>query len=153
MSAVGERDISAQETAHLLLSEPLHSCTYSFISVSLDGSRQVCNQQGELQDTSSTMPSMLDLYASRTQLDADDPTISSLSFIQFVQKYSTVKKELRKRSKDVVVRTFPSFSPNSRSPSYGQYCKYQLIKFKPWTGFPANTWNGQPHVEQTDSII
>lgn len=35
--AVGERDISAQETAHMLLSLPLVSCTFNFTTLSLTG--------------------------------------------------------------------------------------------------------------------
>ena len=35
--SVGERDFSAQETAHQLLSLPLVSCTFSFVALSLDG--------------------------------------------------------------------------------------------------------------------
>ena len=33
IQSVGERDFSAQETAHLLLSLPLYSCTYSFVTI------------------------------------------------------------------------------------------------------------------------
>ena len=150
IGAVGERDISAQETAHLLLSEPLNSCTYSFVCVSLDGSRPICcNTHKDSEDSSGTSPSLLDLYASRTQANTDDP-VRELNFIQFAQKYSIVNGELRKRSTKVIVRIFPSFSPNPQSPNYGQYCKYQLIKFKPWSNFPANAWNGEQNTEQTN---
>ena len=44
IQSVGERDYSAQETAHLLLSLPLYSCTYNFITVSLDGSKQISTE-------------------------------------------------------------------------------------------------------------
>ena len=65
IGAVGEREISAQETAHLLLSEPLNSCTYSFVCVSLDGSRPICcNAHKDSEVSSGTSPSLLDLYAS-----------------------------------------------------------------------------------------
>ncbi len=37
--SVGERDFSAQETAHQLLSLLLVSCTFSFAPLSLDGGR------------------------------------------------------------------------------------------------------------------
>ena len=38
LRAVGERDFSAQETSHMLLSLPLVNCTFNFVTVSLDGS-------------------------------------------------------------------------------------------------------------------
>ena len=37
----GDRDLAAQETAHMLLGLPLMGCTYSFVTVSLDNSRKV----------------------------------------------------------------------------------------------------------------
>ena len=36
--SVGERDFSAPKTTHQLLSLPLVSCTFSFVTVCLDGS-------------------------------------------------------------------------------------------------------------------
>ena len=41
IQVAGERDMGAQETAHLLLQEPLYRCTYSFVPVSLDGNRRI----------------------------------------------------------------------------------------------------------------
>lgn len=41
IQVVGERDFGAQETAHILQSLPLYSCTFNFVTLSLDGGRQV----------------------------------------------------------------------------------------------------------------
>ena len=41
IEVAGERDLGSQETAHMPLGKPLYSCTYSFLCVSLDGSRRV----------------------------------------------------------------------------------------------------------------
>ena len=41
IQGAGDRDMAAQETAHMLLSMPLTGCTYSFITISLDNSRKV----------------------------------------------------------------------------------------------------------------
>ena len=59
--AVGERDFSAQETAHMLLSLPLISCSYSFITLSLTGNRRVAEdpESGEL----TLQQSLLDHYS------------------------------------------------------------------------------------------
>ena len=59
--AVGERDFSAQETAHMLLSLPLVSCSYSFITLSLTGNRRVAEdpESGEL----TLQQSLLDHYS------------------------------------------------------------------------------------------
>ena len=37
IQVVGERDFGAQETAHILQSLPLYSCTFNFVTLSLDG--------------------------------------------------------------------------------------------------------------------
>ena len=47
MNSVGERDFSAQETCHLLLQLPLVKSTRDYVILSLDGSRQVQEEQAE----------------------------------------------------------------------------------------------------------
>jgi hypothetical protein len=41
IQVAGDRDMAAQETAHMLLSLPLVGCTFSFVTISLDNSRKV----------------------------------------------------------------------------------------------------------------
>ena len=63
--SVGERDFSAQETAHQLLSLPLVSCTFSFVTVCLDGGYRLRKaEHGE----HSLELSILDHYATRSSL-------------------------------------------------------------------------------------
>ena len=122
IGVVGESDISAQETAHLLLSEALYSCIYYFVCVTLDGSRQICSTHRNSEDSSAgTMSSLLDLYALRTQLDIDP--VEELNFLQCAQRYSIINNNFGKCSTNVIC-IFPSFSPNPKSSNYGQYCKY-----------------------------
>ena len=59
----GERDMAAQETAHLL-QEPLYRCTYSFVPVSLDGNRRINHED----PTSEALDkSLINLYAQRAK--------------------------------------------------------------------------------------
>lgn len=137
--SVGERDFSAQETAHQLLSLPLVSCTFSFVALSLDGGCKLSkdSQSGE----HALNLSLLDHYAARSSLlDAH--------LIEFVSNYSMYRGELRKRPSAVIVRPFPQHPSNPHGERYGRYCKYQLIKYKPWHGQPSNAWG---NVEDTDS--
>ena len=46
-------------------------------------------------------------------------------------------------SDNIVPRTFPVFSSSSSCPNFGLYCKYQLLKYKPWHTKPDNAWNDQ----------
>ena len=41
IQVVGERDFDAQETAHILQSLLLYSCIFNFVTLSLDGGRQI----------------------------------------------------------------------------------------------------------------
>ena len=62
IKAEGERDFSAQETAHMLLSLPLTSCTFSFCILSLTGD---CKRDAET-DELTLHHSFLELYSRRT---------------------------------------------------------------------------------------
>ena len=64
ISSVGERDYSAQETCHLLLGLPMYRALRDFVILSLDGSRQVDNNQEE-GTAVVTLASQLDHYRSR----------------------------------------------------------------------------------------
>ena len=66
LHSVGERDFSAQETGHMLLSLPLSSSTYNFCSVSLTTSRRVSKDQESSEMT--IYPSHLQQYSSRDPL-------------------------------------------------------------------------------------
>ena len=52
IQVVGERDFGAQETAHILQSLPLYSCTFNFVTLSLDGGRQIRTDTQTPQDKS-----------------------------------------------------------------------------------------------------
>lgn len=130
--SVGERDFSAQETCHMLLSLPLFSCSYNFVTVALNASRKVLKDQdsGEL----TLEDSVLDTYASR------DASLADLNLCLFAANYRIVRGKVVKRASPVVVRTFPTFSSNPQGDHYALYCKYQLIKYRPWTATPSNAW-------------
>ena len=84
--AVGERDISSQETAHLLLSLPLFTCTFNFVTISLTRDRQI------LQDAESNILVLnyliFNYYSVRT-------TNIDLSLLEFASQYYVFKGELR----------------------------------------------------------
>ena len=56
ISSVGERDYSAQETCHLLLGLPMYRASCDFVILSLDGSRQVDNDQPHRWTTTAAAP-------------------------------------------------------------------------------------------------
>ena len=79
MKSLGERDFSAQETMHLLLSLKLYSTTFNVIPVSLNGSRKVETQQNG--SATCTKDSLLDKYANRSIYKKSFPEIMNVNFI------------------------------------------------------------------------
>lgn len=59
-------------------------------------------------------------------------------------------KKLARRSKDVIVKTYPNCSSSPANEHYGLFCKYQLLKYKPWKGTPNMAWN---NLEQNDEAF
>ncbi|CAB4017851.1 ATP-dependent DNA helicase PIF1, partial [Paramuricea clavata] len=147
IQVAGDRDMAAQETAHMLLSLPLVGCTFSFVTISLDNSRKV-NIDAENEGDGVLQKSALQEYAERTKLKNRYTGLSQLNLMQYVSQYTKVRGELTKRANPYIVRTFPKISANPAGPDFGKYCKYQLIKFKPWEGQPSNSWNNEDESDQ-----
>ena len=133
IQVAGDRDMAA----HMLLSLPLVGCTYSFITICLENSRNVnLDAEAEAGD-------VLQEYGECTTVKSRYTGLSPLNLMQYVSQYSKYRGELRKRTNPCIVRTFPMISSNPKGPDFGKYCKYQLIKFKPWEGEPSNAWTNE----------
>ena len=137
--SAGERDFSAQETAHQLLSLPLVSCSYKFVTLSLNNSRVLLKNPHTGEHT--IEPSFIDCHATRSILP-------STNLITFASNYTVNNGEPHRRPTEVIVRTFPQYSPNPKDHSYSEYCKYQLIKYKPWRNTFNNAWSGHPDTQE-----
>ena len=82
-------------------------------------------------------------YAFRQNFVEDEPTMISFNCIQFLAKFVVKNEKLHIRKSDVVVQTFPRYSSSPKSSNYPLYCKYQLLKYKPWSGNPSSAWNNE----------
>jgi hypothetical protein len=141
IKTIGERDFSAQETMHLLLSLKLHSTTFQVLPVNLNGSRRV---ETNLQETDRcTKDSLLDIYANRINYKHTFPSIMSVNFIDFATKYTLKKGKLVEQSCNVVPRLFPNYSSNPKGDNYNMFCKYQLLKYKPWKNYQHDAWGSE----------
>ena len=69
--------------------------------------------------------------------------------IHFCANYNVFNGVIEKRKEVVVVRTFPSYSSNGNSENYGLYCKYQLLKYKPWVDSPSTAWCNEDETDTT----
>ncbi|XP_020897308.2 uncharacterized protein LOC110236158 [Exaiptasia diaphana] len=136
MKTIGERDYSAQETMHLLLSLKLYSSSFDVLPINLNGSRKVFTNVKD--ESICTSQSLLDIYANRINLRCHVPDIMDMNFVEFASKYKVVKGKLQQRPPNVVPRIFPSYPSNPKGVHYENYCKYNLLKFKPWETTPNN---------------
>ena len=130
ISSVGERDYSAQETCHLLLGLPMYRASRDFVILSLDGSRQVDNNQEE-GTAVVTLASQLDHYRSRPTT----PHMEGLTLLEFVQRYrmpKSVGSDPVSRKKEVVVIVIPFCSPDPQGPNYERYCRQKLMLHQPF---------------------
>ena len=107
IQVAGERDMGSQETAHMLLGKPLYSYTYSFLCVSLDGSRRVWtgDEDAENQGEQALDPSVLDHYATRANWQENNPEILNLNLVQFASAYYVTKGELQILQERIMVIT------------------------------------------------
>ena len=128
IKTLGEHDYGAQETMHLLLSLKLHSSTFHAKKTTAKKS-EYC-----------TKDSLLDFYAKRKVFQNSHPNILDLNVVNFATQFKVVNKKLQSQPKNAVAGTFPNYSQNPKSKTYGLYCKYQLLKYKPWTDLPSAAW-------------
>lgn len=142
MKSLGQRDFSAQETMHHLMSLKLVSSSFNVIPVSLNGSRKIKTHSAD--EDFVTNDSLLDVYAKHAQYAETIPDIISLNFISFATKYKLVKNKLSAQSCNTIPRIFPVYSSNAKGPNFGLYCKYQLLRYKPWQTTQDNAWGDQP---------
>ena len=73
-----------------------------------------------------------------------------MNFVQFATTYKLVKNKLEKLPDNLVPRIFPTYSPNPMGSNFPLYCKYQLLRYKPWQIIDNNEWNRE---ETSDDLL
>ena len=63
------------------------------------------------------------------------------NLINFCSNYFVLNSKLKKRSKSVIVKTYPYLTCSPKNELYPTFCKYQLIKYKPWSIVIENAWD------------
>ncbi len=87
IQVAGDRDMAAQETAHMLLSLPLVGCSFRFVTVCLENSRKVILDE-ENQGDEVLQKSVLQDYGERATLSSRYTGLSQLNLMQYVSQYS-----------------------------------------------------------------
>ena len=109
---------------------------------------------GRVRDTikegeSCTDYSLFDVYANREQYKSSQ-NVMNMNFVEFATTYKVSNNELTKLPENVIPRIFPTYSPNPKGPNFQLYCKYQLLRYKPWKTTQNNACGDQ---EATDEIL
>ena len=73
-----------------------------------------------------------------------------MNFVEFATTYKVSNNELTKLPENVISRIFPTYSPNPKGQNFGLYCKYQLLRYKPWKTIQNIAWSDQ---EETGEIL
>ena len=134
IKSVGERDMGMQEVMHQILGLKLYRSSFQVINISLDNSKR-CNLS---RNNIKVDESDLERYANRLK---HGQKFKSMNLVEYFSKYQVKSTKLPQRKKPVLVRTFPQYSSNPNSETYGLHCKFQLIKYKPWNTCPQDAWN------------
>ena len=147
MKSLGQRDFSAQETMHHPMSLKLVSSSFNVVPISLSGSRRIKPKIPDGDNVTNDSP--LDTYTQCEKYANIIPEIMASNFIDFATKYKIVKNNLSSQPENVVPRVYPVYSPNKNGQHFGLYCKYQLLRYKPWHATQENAWGNQ---EGTDDV-
>ena len=150
INSLGERDFSAQETMHHLLSLKLHTSSFTVIPVCLDGSRRLRQNSNECTGIQSTNNSLLYIYAKRESFKCNDKHIVTLNLTDFVTKYKISGSNLVARPPKCVPRFFPTNSSNPAEETFPLFCKCQLLRYKPWKITQNNAWDD---LESTNEVF
>ena len=146
MKSLGQRDFSAQETMHHLFSSKLVSSSFNVIPITLNGSRKIKTNFAEGGVVRSD--SLLDIYANRAKYAEIYPDIMRFNFVNFATKYKLVNSKLVAQPDNIIPRFSPVYSPNNKGPNFPLYCKYQLLRCKPWHTTQENAWDDEPGFEE-----
>ena len=142
MKTLGQRDFSAQETIHHLLSLNFFSSSFIVFPVNLNGSHRLNLSDAPNEEV--TTDSLLDTYAQRDKYQADlKCNLTNMNFLEFATKYKLVSGKLVTQPKNLIPRVFPTYSSSIKSPNFGLYCKYQLLRYRPWKTTPQDAWGNK----------
>ena len=150
---LGERTYGKQEISHLLNNLPIARSSHTFRRIHLQNSSAPINinlntsrDNNEERQQSVVSLTIVDYYARRMesrlwssqneyqQVLTELETLNLFGFLKhtFISKEKKIKVRTKNVEKFVLIIT-PIISPRKDGPKYAEYCKFMLMKYKPWT--------------------
>ncbi|CAM9107682.1 unnamed protein product [Ectocarpus sp. 13 AM-2016] len=154
LNCTGERDISARETARLLLGNKLCSSSFSFVRLVVDPStstRQI-NLDGAARE-GALKKSMRDLYAGRRSVIDKYPSIMDVSFFVFHQLYTRDlggRITARDGAGSLVVIKLPALPCSLGNARHLEACRNNLVAHRPWEDEPRTAYRDMVAVTDLD---
>ena len=105
---------------------------------------------GDESKESATYDNIFDLYGSR---DLSVVGAKTASFVEFCRTYRAFNGQLQRLAKPAVLLFSPEYSSNPTGARYHLYCKYFLLKHRPWVGKADNAWGGQGLPDSDPAVI
>ena len=145
--SAGNHDRSSHEVAHILqgLEFAVSNIPQSrFKNISLNNSPKINVY------TKPTQNSFLDHYAHRNSENSQlHPEILEMSLNTLAPLYNYDAKENRWKKlngdEKKVITYFPGYGSNPKNKTYPQFCKFALIRFRPWKCYIEDAWGCTQH--------
>ena len=89
------------------------------------------------------------LWFNEEEFDANESCLLAMSLQEFCANHSVGQSKNQRNKikiepkKNKVVVFFPDLSSSPDSATFVDYCKYALMKYKPWETTPDNLWGGK----------
>ena len=150
-SVSGKRDLGSAEVTRYLLSEPSYHSEFTPVYLNLNVDIKEIQIENFQEDDTESMTiykkTLIDFFSNRYLISSLESDLNSIiHLLDFSQKYKVNKNKLEKRnnSQKIIVISFPKIRADKKDKNkYSEYCKYQLIKYYPWTYLNINEIKNQ----------
>ena len=152
IATMGQVDRSHQETVHLLMADDMKLVQHEqweFTLCHLKNDKEIKPCMIDGKRSFQIKKTIIDFYAERSKEEDD------LNLHRFIQKWQIVRRnnesqlQLRAKAPDkqLVVDWRPIITAKPGSGRYSDFCRQELIKYRPWRGHMANAWRTNSHVK------
>ena len=98
----------------------------------------------------------MDMWLEENHFKAHEKALVDMTLQEFCVKHKVGSRNDHRNkikidnSKAKVIRFVPNYPHSPESPTFVEYCKHALMKYKAWEGHPSTCWGGK---EATDEDI
>ena len=164
---LGQRQITRQESCHLINHHSIVCCSHFFGKIDLQNNsrrlkRPSVNQK---KNETATLLTLIDAYSDQTNPKLwpenkmpNTEYLEKLSLVDFSQQFrvggrGSIMNLLVPQKETFVPIFFPAPSSDPAGKQGFQYCKYALMRFKPWKSGGDIAWKTKEYQECEDDVM